>query len=294
IEHAVMHLLYARFFHKLMRDEGLVNSDEPFKALLSQGMVLRDGHKMSKSLGNTVDPNHLVEKYGADTARLFVMFAAPPEQSLEWSDAGVEGSHRFLKRLWHFAHQHHETFIEINQTLQDPNTMVQWQQCEPRLKKARLHIYQILQQALQNYERQQFNTVVSACMKLLNELNAYELHTMEDNYLIHIGFSFLLRLLAPITPHICHVLWQALSFEKAIIDAPWPKVDKSALKTDERAFVVQVNGKLRAEFTAETNTPEELLVEMAKQHTASFLEGKCITKSIVVAHRYLINLVVSG
>lgn len=292
IEHAVMHLLYARFFHKLMRDTGLVNSDEPFIALLSQGMVLRDGHKMSKSLGNTVDPNHLVATYGADTARLFVMFAAPPEQSLEWSDAGVEGSHRFLKRLWNFAYQHRELLLEINQTIQDPNTAVIWQNCDSRLKKARLHIHQILQQAIIDYERQQFNTVVSSCMKLLNELTAYELQTAEDDYLIHSGVSFLLRLLAPITPHICHVLWQQLGFEKAIIDAAWPKVDKNALKTEEIDFVVQINGKLRAEFTANQNTVEDELIALAKQHAASFLEGKSVKKTIIVAHRNLINLVV--
>lgn len=293
IEHAVMHLLYARFFHKLMRDIGLVNSDEPFIALLSQGMVLRDGHKMSKSVGNTVDPNHLVATYGADTARLFVTFAAPPEQSLEWSDAGVEGSHRFLKRLWNFSYQHRELMLEINQTIQDANNAIAWQNCDARLKKARLHIHQILQQALHDYERQQFNTVVSGCMKLFNELNAYEVKTPEDEYLIYTGLSFLLRLLAPITPHICHILWQQLGFEKAIIDAAWPKVDKNALKTDDVDFVVQVNGKLRAEFTAKMDMPEEKLIAIAKQQAAAFIEGKTVTKAIIVAHRNLINLVVS-
>ena len=293
IEHAVMHLLYARFFHKLMRDAGLVNSDEPFIGLLSQGMVLRDGQKMSKSVGNTVDPSHLVATYGADTARLFVMFAAPPEQSLEWSDAGVEGSHRFLKRLWHFAYQHQELILEINQTIQDPNNEVIWQDCEPRLKKTRLHIHQILQQALQDYERQQFNTVVSSCMKLLNELSAHELKTTEDDYLICTGFSILLRLLAPITPHICHILWQQLGFDKAIIDATWPKVDKNALKTEESEFFVQINGKLRAEFTAKMSSSEDELIELAKHHAASFLAGKSVSKSIIVAHRNLINLVIS-
>lgn len=292
IEHAVMHLLYARFFHKLMRDEGLVNSDEPFKALLSQGMVLKDGQKMSKSLGNTVDPNHLIDTYGADTARLFVMFAAPPEQSLEWSDAGVDGSHRFLKRLWAFAYQHQAMMVEINETILDANASVQWQQCESRLKKARLIVHQILLQATNDYERQQFNTVVSACMKLFNELSAYEIKTEEDKYFLHTGISFLLRLLAPITPHICHALWQQLGFQKAIIDASWPKVDKSALKTDEVDFIVQINGKLRAEFTSNTDTPEDKLIEMAKEHTEAFLTGKTIVKSIIVTHRHLINLVV--
>ena len=293
IEHAVMHLLYARFFHKLMRDEGLVNSDEPFKALLSQGMVLRDGHKMSKSIGNIVDPNHLIDTYGADTARLFIMFAAPPEQSLEWSDTAVEGAHRFLKRLWSLAVQNSQLMLDINQSLSDENPVINWQACDARLKKARLAVHQILMQATIDYERQQFNTVVSGCMKLFNELSAYSIETEEDRYFFHSGFSFLLRLLAPVTPHICHALWQTLGFEKAIIDAPWPKFDKNALKVDEVDFVVQVNGKLRAQFTCTIDAAQETLIELAKAHAASFLIGKTVIKAIVIAHRQLINLVVS-
>ena len=291
IEHAVMHLLYARFFHKLMRDEGLVNSDEPFLALLSQGMVLRNGHKMSKSVGNIVDPNHLIDTYGADTARLFVMFAAPPEQSLEWSDTAVEGAHRFLKRLWNFAYQNQQLHIEMNELSADGNDNVNWQNCDNRLKKSRLVVHQILAQACHDYERHQFNTVVSGCMKLFNELSSYQVETEEDKYFLHSSMTFLLQLLAPITPHICHHLWQQLGFEKIIIDAPWPKYDKSALKADQADFVVQVNGKLRAQFTADSDTPEETLIELAKEHAASFLEGKSIVKTIIVAHRQLINLV---
>ncbi len=293
IEHAVMHLLYARFFHKLMRDEGLVNSDEPFKALLSQGMVLRDGHKMSKSLGNIVDPNRLIETYGADTARLFVMFAAPPEQSLEWSDSGVEGSHRFLKRLWAFAYQYHQLMIEINELILDGNNTINWLNCDNRLRKSRLMVHQILAQINQDYERHQFNTVVSGCMKLFNELSSYKVETEEDKYFLHSGMSILLRLLAPVTPHICHHLWQQLGFEKIIIDAPWPKVDKSALKTDEVEFIVQINGKLRGQFTAPIDASEESLIELAKANVSSFLDGKSINKTIVVPHRQLINLVVN-
>lgn len=292
IEHACMHLLYARFFHKLMRDEGLVNSDEPFLALLSQGMVLKDGHKMSKSVGNIVDPNHLIDTYGADTARLFVMFAAPPEQSLEWSDTAVEGSHRFLKRLWAFAYQYQQLFIDMNELLLDGHNNINWQACDNRLKKSRLIVHQILSQASHDYERHQFNTVVSGCMKLFNELSSYQIETEEDKYFLHSGMTFLLQLLAPITPHICHHIWQQLGFEKVIIDAPWPKFDKSALKTDEVDFVVQINGKLRAQFTANSDTSEALLIEMAKEHALPFLAGKSFAKSIVVPHRQLINLVV--
>ena len=292
IEHAVMHLLYARFFHKLMRDEGLVNSDEPFKALLSQGMVLRNGHKMSKSVGNIVDPNHLIDRYGADTARLFTMFAAPPEQSLEWSDAGVEGAHRFLKRLWSFAYQYRQQFVEVNEQIIDGNGHINWSASSSRLKKSRLIVHQILAQASTDYDRHQFNTVVSGCMKLFNELSAFEIQNEEDKVFLQSSFSILLRLLAPITPHICHHLWQQLGYEKIVIDAPWPKVDKRALKSDEVEFVVQVNGKLRGQFTVNAETSEDALIEIANEKVASFLEDKSIKKSIVVAHRQLINFVV--
>lgn len=293
IEHAVMHLLYARFFHKLMRDEGLVNSDEPFKSLLSQGMVLKDGHKMSKSKGNTVDPNRLIDTYGADTARLFVMFAAPPEQSMEWSDSGAEGAYRFLKRLWSFAQENKQIILETNGLIFDNNSSFNWSSCESRLQKARLVLHQILAQVKQDYERQQFNTVVSGCMKMLNELSSYTVENDDDKFFLHSGLSILLRLLAPITPHITHHLWQELDFAKVIIDAPWPKVDKSALKTDEIEFIVQVNGKLRGNFKTSAETSEDKLIELAKENVHSFLIDKTLKKSIVVAHRQLINLVVN-
>jgi leucyl-tRNA synthetase len=292
IEHAVMHLLYARFFHKLMRDEGLVNSDEPFKALLTQGMVLKDGHKMSKSVGNVVDPNNLINTYGADTARLFVMFAAPPEQSLEWSDTAVEGAHRFLKRVWAFAYQHMTMFIDVNDSILSGNGQMEWQNVDSRLKKSRQAVHQILAQANHDYERNQFNTVVSGCMKLFNEISDYAIETDEDRAFIHSSMSILLKLLAPITPHICHHLWQQLGFEKAIIDAPWPKVDKSALKTDEIDFVVQVNGKLRAQFTASVDASEEELIAQATLQAQDFIGTLSVKKAIVVAHRQLINLVI--
>lgn len=292
IEHAVMHLLYARFFHKLMRDEGLLNSDEPFKALLTQGMVLKDGHKMSKSLGNIVDPGYLIDSYGADTARLFVMFAAPPEHSLEWSDTAVEGAHRFLKRLWSYCYQNKQLFVDTNEAIENGNGDVHWQEADARLKKSRLVVNQILAQASHDYERHQFNTVVSGCMKLFNELSNYVIETDADKYFINSGMSILLRLLAPVTPHICHYLWTNLGYEKIVIDAPWPKVDKNALKRDEAEFVVQVNGKLRAQFMAGVDTPEPDLIDMAKQHASAFLDGKTIVKTIVVAHRQLINLVI--
>lgn len=287
IEHAVMHLLYARLFHKLMRDEGLVNSNEPFTALLTQGMVLKDGHKMSKSLGNIVDPNNLIDTYGADTARLFVMFAAPPEQSLEWSDSGVEGSHRFLKRVWAFAVAHESLFKEANRsgmTLPDAEAQ------SSEFKKARNSIHQILQQCIADYERNQFNTVVSGCMKLFNELSSMAQSQEPEPYVLFEGFSILLRLLAPITPHICHHIWTELDFDKVIIDAEWPKLDKQALKMDEQEFVVQINGKLRGKFVISIESPDAMILEAALQ-TIEGLDPRMLKKSIIVRHRKLVNLV---
>jgi leucyl-tRNA synthetase len=289
IEHAVMHLLYARFFHKLMRDEGLLNSDEPFTNLLTQGMVLKDGSKMSKSVGNVVDPNHLINRYGADTARLFVMFAAPPQLSLEWSDAGVEGAHRFLKRLWTFTHERACTLDPSDE--QNP---VDWEHSSPKLKQARREVHQILLQANHDYERQQFNTVVSGCMKLLNLLSAYSAEDQDDQRFVCKSLSILLRLLAPITPHICHALWLHLNFDKAIIDASWPKVDKNALKAETLLYIVQVNGKKRAEFHAASTADEPTLLKQAQTSLQDFLKDKSIVRGIVVANRQLINLVIKA
>jgi len=292
IEHATMHLLYARFVHKLLRDEGLINSAEPFLHLLTQGMVLKDGHKMSKSLGNTVDPAQLIEQYGADTARLFTMFAAPPEQSLEWSDAGVEGAHRFLKKLWNLAYQQRHLYLQLNQQSLDIDNN-DWSDAPPEIKSKRQKIYQLLQQIQQDYERQQFNTVVSACMKLFNELSSIDSsHGEFEQILSYTGMSILLRVLAPITPHICHALWHDLGFNKVIIDAPWPKIDKSALKTDEARFVIQVNGKKRGELVAALNLDEQALLSLAQSEVMPFLQHKIIVKSIVVEHRHLINFVI--
>lgn len=291
IEHACMHLLYARFFHKLMRDAGLLNSNEPFKALLTQGMVLKDGSKMSKSVGNIVDPDHIIQTFGADTARLFIMFASPPEYSLEWSDAGVEGAHRYLKRVWNLLVKHADSIKKIN--LSQINLQaIDWENMSANIGQHRAEIHQILQQANQDYERHQFNTVVSGCMKLFNQLNEIEIHDESDELLMHHGVSILLRLLAPITPHLCHHAWDSLEFDKLILDAPWPKVDKNALKKDRLLLIVQINGKKRGEFMASAHSDETTLIQLAEEAVASFLEGKKRLKTIVVAHRHLINFVV--
>lgn len=300
IEHAVMHLLYARFFHKLMRDEGLLNSDEPFTRLLTQGMVLNKGSKMSKSVGNVVDPQPLVDRYGADTVRLFMMFAAPPEQSLEWSDTGVEGAHRFLKRLWTFGHENQHTIHEQNH-LPTSNKMgsANWEHADPGQTEAFRQIYEILDQTKFDYERQQFNTVVSGCMKILNALGKIPEVTSDKvdikDIIIHKGFSILLRLLAPITPHISHQLWLDLDYDGLILDAEWPKSSAMVFKVETVELVVQVNGKLRSRVRvahdADSTTIESTVKDDNKVQHA--IQGKAIKKIILVPGK-LVNVVTAG
>ena len=282
IEHAVMHLLYARFFFKAMRDHGLVKADEPFTKLLTQGMVLKDGAKMSKSKGNTVDPQALIDQYGADTARLFMIFAAPPEQSLEWSDQGVEGAHRFIKKLWQFAYRHSQAVKACTKMTADE-----------RLHDARASLHQILQKATQDMQKQQYNTVVSAGMKILNILLKHE-EVDEDGSLIKEGLNILLRLLNPIIPHVCHVLWQHLAFGENIATARWPEVDTKALALDTITLVVQVNGKLRAKVIVQADHPQDKIEQMifADENVSRHLGDKTIKKIIHIPNK-LVNIVVS-
>lgn len=305
IEHAVMHLLYARFYHKLLRDAGLLNSDEPFLKLLTQGMVLKDGVKMSKSKGNVVDPQQLIERYGADTVRLFTIFAAPPEQSLEWSDSGVEGAYRFLKRLWAFAYDN-KSIKTTNQLLKNNLAFnIDWEYAHHEQRETRRKIYEILQQARNDYDRLQFNTVVSGCMKLLNLLNDIPCPDQEHQnnsepsttevkeYLLQEGTSILLRLLAPITPHITHHLWRELGYEGQIITAKWPKVIADALKTEQLEMVVQVNGKLRGHITVPADANEITIqnIALADSHIQHHL-GEKSPKKIILVPGKLINFVI--
>ena len=292
VEHAVMHLLYARFLHKLMRDQNLLNSDEPFTKLLTQGMVLKNGVKMSKSKGNVVDPDALIQKYGADTMRLFIIFAAPPEQSLEWSDTGVEGANRFIKRLWSLALEH-EFIKEIN-TLgrTERKAHLNWDDADDAQREIRRQIHQLLKQASFDYQRLQINTVVSACMKLLNLLVDVKADNPINQQLLYEGISFLLRLLAPIIPHITHELWHALGFSVTLIDATWPKVINEALKTSQIELVVQINGKKRAEINVPADAGKEAIqdIALADPNVQRFLNKQTPEKIIVVPNR-LVNIV---
>ena len=286
IEHAVLHLLYARFFHKLMRDEGLVDNDEPFKNLLTQGMVLKDGAKMSKSKGNTVDPQALIDTYGADTARLFMMFAAPPELSLEWSDKAVDGAHRFLKRLWRAVAEHvaqGEVVALDKAALSEP------------LKALRRLTYQTLAKVSDDIGRRHtFNTAIAAVMELMNSLTKCREEGEQARAVMQESLERVVLMLAPITPHICHQLWQMLGYDDAVINVPWPEVDEAALKQDNIELMVQVNGKLRARITVAADADQKAIeaVAFTEENIQRFTEGKTVRKVILVPGR-LLNIVVA-
>jgi len=285
IEHAILHLLYARFFHKLLRDEGLVSSDEPFKRLLTQGMVLKDGAKMSKSLGNTVDPEGLINQYGADTVRLFMMFAAPPEHTLEWSDEGVKGAYRFLRRLWDRTQEHVASGV-----LPATNPAV----FNSRQKELRKQIHDTIAKVSDDVGRRYtFNTAIAATMEMLNTVTRYNVQDDTDRLLIQEALESIVLMLAPITPHICHKLWQVLGHTSAVIDARWPKTDETARVSDSITLVVQVNGKLRARIEVPADISKDALQDaaLADENVQRFIDGKDIRKVIVVPGK-LVNVVI--
>ena len=290
IEHAILHLLYSRFFHKLMRDAGMVDSDEPFEHLLTQGMVLKDGTKMSKSKGNTVDPLSLIEKYGADTVRMFTMFASPPDQSLEWSDSGVEGSYRFLKKLWRLVSEHKPVnFTGISADVLSPDQ-----------KALRLKTHQSLEKITDDYGRRHtFNTAIAATMELLNTVTKFKDASSNnasnaDELVVQEALEVIVLVLAPIVPHFSHSLWHYLGHDGAAIDAQWPKVDPAALKQESALVVVQVNGKLRAklEVAKDIGKAELEALAMADEAVIRFTETGTVRKIIIVPGK-LINIVVS-
>lgn len=307
VEHAILHLLYSRFLHKAMRDLGLLPADqpEPFKRLLTQGMVLKEGAKMSKSLGNTVDPQAFVERYGADTVRVFMMFAAPPEQTLEWSAAGVEGSHRFLKRFWNFAqtfiNQHRETPWFKDGHLQNSHRLNHLQGTQPfsRLQSdLRLKIHQTIQKITEDYERRYaFNTAVAALMTLLNTLQEFQDQggTKElDASIVFEGLCAMILMLAPMAPHACHVLWLLTEPQgSAVIDQTWPQAHPQALEKAWVEVVVQINGKLRARIELPVGATAIEAEKKAKtdEHIQRHLALKTIKKVVYVPEK-LLNFVV--
>jgi len=332
IEHAILHLLYARFFHRLMRDQGLVSGDEPFTRLLTQGMVIAetwsrkaadgsihwynpdevdaehdakgriiagtliaDGQpvdpggieKMAKSKNNGVDPEAMIARTGVDAVRLFMMFAAPPDQSLEWSEQGLEGAQRFLKRLWRLVHGH----VAAGGPVAANTGSV-----DGEGKALRGGIHRSIAKIGDDIGRRQtFNTAIAAAMELCNELGRWKDGSDEGRALMQEGLEAVVRLLAPITPHICHELWQALGHERAVIDEPWPRADPEALMRETINWGVQVNGKRRAQLALAPDCSKEDAEAAARAdaNVARFLDGKTVRKVIVVPGR-LINFVVTG
>ena len=284
IEHAILHLLYARFFHKLMRDEGLVHSDEPFARLMTQGMVLKDGSKMSKSKGNTVDPQALIEQYGADTVRLFIMFASPPQMSLEWSDDGVEGASRFLRRLWRLVSSHVNAGLPGAVDVKDASEAGQ---------VLRRQIHQTISKVSDDIERRmQMNTAIASVMELMNAVSRFEPASEADRSVVHEALNTACLLLSPVVPHITAELWQALGNEDEILNAPWPAVDESALVEDETQYIVQVNGKLRDRIMVPASADKDEIEKraMASDGVQRNIDGKTVRKVIVVPDR-LVNIV---
>jgi leucyl-tRNA synthetase (EC 6.1.1.4) len=288
IEHAILHLLYARFFNKLLRDEGLIKYNEPFKNLLTQGMVLKDGAKMSKSKGNTVDPQEMIAKYGADTVRLFILFAAPPTQDLEWSDSGLEGSYRFVNKIYRLV----SNFISEAQSHAIANLNID------TLNKAQKDIRQKTHQTLSKItddmsRRHSFNTAIAALMELSNALAKFTATDEQSMAVRKESIDIILKSLSPITPHICHYLWRALGNETAIINETWPSVDETALVQDEVQIIVQVNGKLRAKLMLSIGMDKAQVESQAltDENVVKFTEGKSVVKVIVVPNK-LVNIVV--
>ncbi len=285
VEHAILHLLYSRFFQRVMRDEGLTDVAEPFTNLLTQGMVLKDGAKMSKNKGNVVDPQELIERYGADTVRLFMMFAAPPEQALEWSDDGVQGSFRFLKRFWNAVSEHASS---------GPVEALDKAALDDGQKELRHKTHQTIAKISDDLGRRySFNTAVAASMELINAINKFDDTSTQGRAVVLEALEAVVLMMSPMTPHICHALWETLGHETALIDERWPAFDESALELDMIELVVQVNGKLRGRVPvpadADKATIEELAV--ADDNVQRFVEGKEIRKVIVVPGR-LVNIVV--
>lgn len=335
IEHAILHLLYARFWTKVMRDLGLVRFDEPFLNLLTQGMVLnetfykedssgkkqwinpadveldldekgrpiaakliKDGsavhiggvEKMAKSKNNGVDPQALIDQYGADTARLFTMFAAPPEQQLEWSGAGVEGASRFLRRLWMYASSQADHLQLVQAPLPNDLTAAE--------KELRFEVHTILKQANFDYQRRQYNTVVSAAMKMLNVLEPIRLDRAGNSIrpeVIFESIGILLRILYPVVPHCTYELWKDLGFTKhfsSLLDAPWPQVDESALIQSEIELVLQINGKHRGQIKVPADASKDAIEAMSLQAepVLRLLNG-AVPKKIIVVPGRLVNVV---
>jgi len=290
IEHAVLHLLYARFYTKALRDLGLVKVDEPFKALLSQGMVIKDGAKMSKSKGNVVSDDVIREKYGADTGRLFELFAAPPEKDLDWSDQGVEGAYRFLNRLWRFTFQHRDLLLRANSTLYQVDGA-------PHLRELQRIIHRTIKKVTEDIEgRFHFNTAIAAVMELFNALSlAAKDGARQGEDLIKGGLETIVLLLYPFVPHVASELWLNLGQKKSLEEAGWPAYSEEALTEEQALIVIQVDGRLRGKVKVPLNATEQAVESeaLSDPKVKGFIQGREIRKVVHVPGR-LVNIVLEG
>ncbi|MDQ1239184.1 MAG: leucyl-tRNA synthetase, partial [Thermodesulfobacteriota bacterium] len=287
IEHAILHLLYSRFFTKVLRDLSIKKWDEPFTNLLTQGMVIKDGAKMSKSKGNVVDPEELINAYGADTVRLFCLFAAPPERDLDWTAEGVEGASRFLNRVWTLVYQYRDRMVKPNSDQETTTSKSIKRLTHKTIKKVTEDIA----------HRFHFNTAVAAIMEMINELSRVTPGELDQSSKNQEAFMESIQtaviLLSPFVPHVCEELWQALGGSPGIVKMPWPEYNPDFLKQEQISIVVQVNGKKRSEIVVAADAPDEHVKQVALQepNVQRFIEGKTIKKMIVVPGK-LLNVVV--
>ena len=285
VEHAILHLMYSRFFMMALHDLGLVRDEEPFQNLLTQGMVNKDGKKMSKSLGNVVSPEEIIEKYGADTARLFILFAAPPDRELDWSDAGVEGSYRFLNRVWRLVYE----FVTKYDVKEDTYEVISEDD-----KKLNYMLNTTIKKITDDVSgRFSFNTAISSIMELVNELYKYKELKNINQPLLADAINKLVIVLNPFTPHICEEMWQELGHKGSLADVSWPEYDDSALVQDTIEIIVQVNGKLKGKMDVPSGLDRAALEKAVNDNLEikALLEGKNIVKTIVVPEK-LVNYVV--
>jgi len=292
VEHAVLHLLYSRFFVRVLRDLGLISISEPFQNLLTQGMVIKDGAKMSKSKGNVVDPNYLVEKYGADTSRLFTLFAAPPEKDLDWSDKGVEGAYRFLNRVWSIVYKNLQMLKEVKIGRDSIDVSVLSEDGLRLFRKT----HQTIKKVTLDIERDfHFNTAIASLMELVNELSVFKAEAKEDKEVFRFSVENLLILLFPFSPHISEELWEAIGNKPSLLQQRWPAWDESVATEDYVELVIQVNGKLRSKMMIPKDTSDDEIKRIALEDKKilGIVSGKKIKKMIVIKGK-LINIVIEG
>jgi leucyl-tRNA synthetase len=292
VEHAVLHLLYSRFLTKVLRDLGLIKIDEPFRSLLTQGMVIKDGAKMSKSKGNIVDPDYLIDNYGSDTLRIFCLFAAPPEKDLEWSDQGVEGAYRFLNRIWGVVYKNRDKLQGTSYKLKDNDKDLSriTQHASLLLRKTHQTIKRVTNDIERDYH---FNTAIAALMELVNEISTFSPSTDDDLDVLRFSIKQAILLLAPFAPHIAEELWEGIGEKRSIFNRTWPVWDETIAKEEEIELVIQINGKLRSKVMVPAGLDDTALKEKAFQDPKikKYIENKPIKKVIVVKGR-LVNIVI--